>query len=116
MEEEDRKDTWLEDAEHCVQQGALESARAIYAHSLSIFPSKKSIWIKAGGLNIFFSPKNFYRHSCFFIDCGKIYYFQSKLNCAVLLSSKIFGMKQNIYMYNDAPDICIFICLSGTVK
>jgi len=47
VEEEDRKDTWLEDAEHCVQQGALESARAIYAHSLSIFPSKKSIWIKA---------------------------------------------------------------------
>ena len=53
VEEEDRKDTWLEDAEHCVQQGALESARAIYAHSLSIFPSKKSIWIKAGVLNIF---------------------------------------------------------------
>jgi len=47
VEEEDRKDTWLEDADHCVQQGAHESARAIYAHALSIFAGKKSIWIKA---------------------------------------------------------------------
>jgi len=47
VEEEDRKDTWLEDAENCVQQSAHECARAIYAHALSIFPAKKSIWIKA---------------------------------------------------------------------
>ena len=47
VEEEDRKDTWLEDAEHCTQQGAHECARAVYAHSLSIFPNKKSIWLQA---------------------------------------------------------------------
>ena len=40
VEEEDRKDTWLEDADHCIQQQAPECARAIYAHSLSIFPGK----------------------------------------------------------------------------
>lgn len=47
VEEEDRKDTWLEDAEHCTQQGAHECARAVYAHALSIFPNKKSIWLQA---------------------------------------------------------------------
>lgn len=47
VEEEDRKDTWLEDAEQCTQQGAHESARAIYAHALSIFSNKKSIWLQA---------------------------------------------------------------------
>jgi len=47
VEEEDRKDTWLEDAEHCTQQNAVECARAIYAHALSIFPAKKSIWLQA---------------------------------------------------------------------
>ncbi len=47
VEEEDRKDTWLEDAEQCTQQGAHECARAIYAHALSIFPNKKSIWLQA---------------------------------------------------------------------
>jgi len=47
VEEEDRKDTWLEDAESATSQGATECARAIYAHALSIFPSKKSIWLQA---------------------------------------------------------------------
>jgi pre-mRNA-processing factor 6 len=47
VEEEDRKDTWLEDAEQCTQQGAHECARAVYAHALSIFPNKKSIWLQA---------------------------------------------------------------------
>jgi len=28
-------------------QGAIECARAIYAHALSIFPTKKSIWKQA---------------------------------------------------------------------
>lgn len=31
----------------CAQQGAYECARAIYAHALSTFPSKKSIWLRA---------------------------------------------------------------------
>ncbi|XP_076670818.1 pre-mRNA processing factor 6 [Andrena cerasifolii] len=47
VEEEDRKHTWMEDAEACAQQGALECARAVYAYALSTFPSKKSIWLRA---------------------------------------------------------------------
>jgi len=47
VEEEDRKDTWLEDAEAATTAGANECARAIYAHALSLFPSKKTIWLKA---------------------------------------------------------------------
>nr|CAD7264833.1 unnamed protein product [Timema shepardi] len=47
VEEEDRKHTWMEDAEACASQGAHECARAIYAHALATFPSKKSIWLRA---------------------------------------------------------------------
>ena len=31
----------------CAVHGAYECARAIYAHALTVFPSKKSIWLKA---------------------------------------------------------------------
>lgn len=47
VDEEDRKDTWLGDAETCTQEGAYACARAIYAYALSIFPKKKSIWLRA---------------------------------------------------------------------
>jgi pre-mRNA-processing factor 6 len=47
VEEEDRKDTWLEDAETCANEGAFECARAVFAHALAVFPAKKSIWIRA---------------------------------------------------------------------
>ncbi|CAL8325486.1 unnamed protein product [Merluccius merluccius] len=47
IEEEDCKHTWMEDSESCVSHGALECARAIYAHSLQVFPSKKSVWLRA---------------------------------------------------------------------
>uniref|UniRef100_A0A803KDQ0 Pre-mRNA-processing factor 6 n=1 Tax=Xenopus tropicalis TaxID=8364 RepID=A0A803KDQ0_XENTR len=47
IEEEDRKHTWMEDADSCVAHSALECARAIYAHSLQVFPSKKSVWLRA---------------------------------------------------------------------
>lgn len=47
VEDEDRKHAWMEDAETCATQGAYECARAIYAHALSMFPSKKSIWLRA---------------------------------------------------------------------
>ncbi|XP_044067679.1 pre-mRNA-processing factor 6 [Siniperca chuatsi] len=47
IEEEDRKHTWMEDSDSCVAHGALECARAIYAHALQVFPSKKSVWLRA---------------------------------------------------------------------
>ncbi|KAK0053867.1 pre-mRNA-processing factor 6 [Biomphalaria pfeifferi] len=46
IEEEDRKHTWMEDADSCASHQAYECARAIYAHALAEFPSKKSIWLR----------------------------------------------------------------------
>ena len=37
----------MDDAEQCASRGSVETARAIYAHALKVFPNKKSIWIKA---------------------------------------------------------------------
>ncbi|KAK2452037.1 protein STABILIZED1 [Trifolium repens] len=50
VEEEDRKRTWVADAEECKKRGSIETARAIYAHALPVFLTKKSIWIKAAQL------------------------------------------------------------------
>eukprot|EP00008_Paramoeba_atlantica_P014332 CAMPEP_0201492404 /NCGR_PEP_ID=MMETSP0151_2-20130828/32951_1 /ASSEMBLY_ACC=CAM_ASM_000257 /TAXON_ID=200890 /ORGANISM="Paramoeba atlantica, Strain 621/1 / CCAP 1560/9" /LENGTH=913 /DNA_ID=CAMNT_0047879193 /DNA_START=69 /DNA_END=2807 /DNA_ORIENTATION=- len=46
VEEEDRKRTWLDDAESTLEEGAVQTARAIYVHTLSVFPSKKSVWLR----------------------------------------------------------------------
>ncbi|CAL8466925.1 g6461 [Coccomyxa elongata] len=50
VEEEDRKITWKADAEDCAKRGMVETARAIYAHALQVFPGKKSVWINAAKL------------------------------------------------------------------
>ncbi|KAL0675297.1 hypothetical protein Bca4012_003278 [Brassica carinata] len=47
VDEEDRKRTWLADAEMSKKRGFIETARAIYEHSLTVFLNKKSIWLKA---------------------------------------------------------------------
>uniref|UniRef100_A0A914YJP7 Pre-mRNA splicing factor n=1 Tax=Panagrolaimus superbus TaxID=310955 RepID=A0A914YJP7_9BILA len=44
VEEEDRKHTWLEDAEWYCSQKAYECTRAVYAFALNVFRKKKSIW------------------------------------------------------------------------
>ena len=54
IEEEDQTETWMEDAKKCVQQNSFETARAIYAHALSIYPLKKDIWLEAA----FFEKEN----------------------------------------------------------
>ena len=38
VEAADRKLTWVADAEEALKRGAVETARAIYAHALSVFP------------------------------------------------------------------------------
>lgn len=38
---------WSPPVFQCVAHGALECARAIYAHALQVFPSKKSVWLSA---------------------------------------------------------------------
>lgn len=54
VDEEDRKATWMDDADQCLSHTnapiAKETARAIYAHALVVFPSKKSLWLAASVL------------------------------------------------------------------
>uniref|UniRef100_A0A453J340 PIK-related kinase FAT domain-containing protein n=1 Tax=Aegilops tauschii subsp. strangulata TaxID=200361 RepID=A0A453J340_AEGTS len=50
VDDEDRKQTWVADAEECTKRGSIETARAIYAHALSVFVTKKSVWLKAAQL------------------------------------------------------------------
>ena len=50
VEDEDRKRTWMDDAEARIANGCLETARAIYAHALTVFPTKKSIWLRVAHL------------------------------------------------------------------
>jgi pre-mRNA-processing factor 6 len=47
IEDQDKKRTWVADAEECLKKNSVETARAIYQHALSVFPNKKRIWWKA---------------------------------------------------------------------
>ncbi len=46
VEDEDRKRTWMDDAEYAMEQAAVHTARAIFLHTLSVFPGKKSVWLR----------------------------------------------------------------------
>ena len=50
IEPEDRKRTWMADADEAIKRGSVETARAIFAHALHVFPGKKSIWRRAAQL------------------------------------------------------------------
>ncbi|KAJ0394493.1 hypothetical protein P43SY_009538 [Pythium insidiosum] len=50
VDPEDRKRTWVDDAETCIAHGALRTAQAILAFALQVFPTKKSIWLRAVAL------------------------------------------------------------------
>lgn len=50
IEQEDRKRTWMADADEAIKRGSIETARTIYQHALATFPGKKSIWRKAAQL------------------------------------------------------------------
>ncbi|KAI0907429.1 PRP1 splicing factor [Ustulina deusta] len=49
-EDDDRKETWLEDARGSINRGMYETARAIYAYALRVFPTSKTIWLAAADL------------------------------------------------------------------
>ncbi|KAK6854543.1 Pre-mRNA-splicing factor prp1 [Apiospora arundinis] len=49
-EDDDRKDTWIEDARSSINKGMYITARAIYAYALRVFPTSKTIWLKAADL------------------------------------------------------------------
>ncbi|KAL2899603.1 Protein STABILIZED1 [Bienertia sinuspersici] len=44
------KRTWVADVEECKKRGSIETVRAIYAHALSVFLTKKSILLKGAQL------------------------------------------------------------------
>ncbi|KAJ7774274.1 PRP1 splicing factor, N-terminal-domain-containing protein [Mycena maculata] len=50
IEEEDRLDTWVGDAEAAQGRGMVGTARAILAEALRVFPGRKSLWIRAAEL------------------------------------------------------------------
>jgi len=50
LEEDDKRTQWMEDAESFEARQCFECARATYSYALSVFPGKKSIWIKAANL------------------------------------------------------------------
>jgi pre-mRNA-processing factor 6 len=41
------KRVWTENAEACVEQGAFETARALYFQAIKRYPHKKSLWFNA---------------------------------------------------------------------
>ena len=47
VETEDRKHTWMEDADAFTANKAYVAARAVFAYTLTVFPTKKSIWQRA---------------------------------------------------------------------
>lgn len=49
-EDDDRKDTWLDDARASINRGTYETARAIYAYALRVFPTSKTTWLAAADL------------------------------------------------------------------
>ena len=44
---EDRQRTWADDANNALKRGAVATSRAILAHSLATFPTKRSLWLSA---------------------------------------------------------------------
>lgn len=41
------RQVWLDNAEACVKNGAIESARALLFHAITEFPTKKSLYFEA---------------------------------------------------------------------
>lgn len=50
IEEEDRLDTWVTDAESAESRDKVGTARAILAYALKVFPDKRHLWRKAADL------------------------------------------------------------------
>lgn len=49
-EDDDRKDTWMDDARGSINRGKYETARAIYAYALRVFVNSKTTWMAAADL------------------------------------------------------------------
>lgn len=49
-EDDDRKETWMDDARGSINRGKYETARAIYAYALRVFTNSKTTWLAAADL------------------------------------------------------------------
>lgn len=49
---------WKENADECVRQSAIETARALYFNAIKEFPLKKSLWFNAIQLEEQFGSKD----------------------------------------------------------
>ncbi|KAF2835170.1 hypothetical protein M501DRAFT_982756 [Patellaria atrata CBS 101060] len=49
-EDDDRKQIWMKDATSSIGRNKFETARAIYAYALRVFPNRRSIWLAAADL------------------------------------------------------------------
>ena len=47
VDDEDRHRTWADDANAALSRNAVATARAILAHGLAAFPTKRSLWLQA---------------------------------------------------------------------
>jgi pre-mRNA-processing factor 6 len=47
VDDEDRQRTWADDANAALSRNAVATARAILAHSLAAFPTKRGLWLQA---------------------------------------------------------------------
>jgi pre-mRNA-processing factor 6 len=47
IEDEDRLDTWVSDAESAEARGRVGTARAVLAYAREVYPDRKSLWIRA---------------------------------------------------------------------
>jgi len=45
--EEDRLDTWVDDAQSALSRGRIQVARAVFAYALKVYPDRQSLWRKA---------------------------------------------------------------------
>eukprot|EP01006_Ploeotia_vitrea_P053379 TRINITY_DN67781_c5_g4_i1.p1 TRINITY_DN67781_c5_g4~~TRINITY_DN67781_c5_g4_i1.p1 ORF type:complete len:953 (+),score=126.03 TRINITY_DN67781_c5_g4_i1:56-2914(+) len=50
LDDSEKKHTWIADAEKCLANECVETARAIYAHALKEFSNKKGLWLRAAHL------------------------------------------------------------------
>lgn len=57
IEEEDRKSIWMEDGKDCIRRQSYETARAIYAYALQVFPESKSLWLATCQLEKLYGKK-----------------------------------------------------------
>lgn len=69
VEEEDRLDTWVADAESAEARGMVGTSRAILAHALKVFPDKRNLWRKAADLEKAHGTRYVLRSILFSVSC-----------------------------------------------